>query len=132
VSYATVRAALADTLAQALPKVNVFDTPADTIVAPAVIVASIKRSGAETFDPTNRLAVDLLLLVPRRNTSDYRTLDALCEPDGPMSVQAALEADSTLGGAVGGCHVDSVEQDGSVEVGGTDFYGAAMVVQVML
>ena len=128
-SYKTIRAGLKNALSD-LHGVQVYDSPAETAVLPAVVVGSFRRDGMATFDPTQTITVDLLLLASRKNVDQYDVLDRMCESTGVMSVQAKLEADGSLGGAVSDLRVVSVEQAGTVEVDGEPQFGAVVTVEV--
>jgi len=127
-----MRAGFRIRLGSALSNVHVYPSPPDTVNAPAVVVGSVKRSGRETFDPTNKVSVELLCVVSRRSTDQYATLDAMCEPSGSLSIQAAIEADGTLGGNVSDVTVVEVEQAGAVDIDGVSYYAAVITAEVWL
>lgn len=57
-------------------------------------------------------------------------LDAFIDPTGAVSVKAAIEADTTLGGVAETCRVVSLDNYGVYEVGGTAYFGAEFSVSV--
>lgn len=115
-----------DQLAVALDSldVNVYATPPETVVTPAVIVGSVKRSGRAELMGTQRVTVEVLVLVSRKHSDQWQLLDELCEPAG---VQAALEGAMFDGLDV---QVTDVDQIGSVEVDGVSHYAAVVTVEV--
>lgn len=57
-------------------------------------------------------------------------LDAFLDPTGDVSVKAAIEADTSLGGVAETCRVTGVDNYGVYEVAGTNYYGAEFAVSV--
>jgi hypothetical protein len=58
-------------------------------------------------------------------------LAAYADPSGPSSVPAAVAADPTLGGIVGGCQVTRFDPLGVEEVGLIGFYGGRFQLRVI-
>ena len=115
---------IADGVSGAIPRMQCYAQPPDTIVTPALIVGALKRDGRSTYDPTHRPTFDVLVVV-QRTADGWQQLDEFCEPTGDHSVQAALES-------IDGVSVLEVEQTGAVEIGGTMFYGAVFTSEAWL
>lgn len=130
-SYSDIRTAIADTVRTSVRELQCYPKPPDSISAPAFVVGALKRTGRETWEPANKLTFDLLLLVTR-TSPNWELLDDFCSPTGDRSVQAALEADGTLGGVISDLNVLEVEQAGEVEIGGAPFYGAVITAEVWI
>lgn len=88
-------------LSAGCPGVKVYRVPPVDVVAPAVLVTGFRfephfvyGAGARRFD------VDLTVVVSSRQVQFFDELLRLVEPSDTRSVQAALEADGTLGGRV--------------------------------
>lgn len=129
-SYRAVREGLAANL-RTLDGVQVHASPPDTIVPPAVVVGAIKRDGRTALPLHQKLVVDVLMFVSRKHTDQWQLLDDMCDPESPLSVQAAIEADGSLDGAASDSQVVEVEQAGAVEVDGVSHYGAVATVEVL-
>lgn len=118
------REAIAATVREEIPTLHCHSFPPDTIVTPALFVGASRRAGNETYDPTHKPTLDVIVAVARTQ-EHWADLDEFCEPVGARSVQAALEM-------VDGLTVEEVEQAGAVEIGGAMFYGAAFTCTVWL
>lgn len=128
-TLADVRQAIADTLAEALPAVNVYPYMEDTVAAPAVLVQGFEQTPAG-FGTLDTVVVSLLILVSRQNVSQLAVLDSLIDAQEDVSVPVALAADPTLGGAVSYCVWRSQGDYGEYEWGGASHYGAVVRLEV--
>lgn len=58
-------------------------------------------------------------------------LDSYLDPFGALSLKAAIESDSTLGGVVEDLRVQRVQDYGPHEINGVQYLGAVLIVHVM-
>jgi hypothetical protein len=92
--------------------------------------------GAGTYDDTlaGSMTADLsvLVLVSRADDrSAQARLDDYISPTGTYSVKATVDADPTLGGAVGSASVVSWADPGEFEVGGVSYVGVEFTVEAI-
>jgi hypothetical protein len=126
-----LRDALAGTLSDALPGVNVYRTPADDVQSPALIVAGFDLEPV-AFGSVAKVGVDLFAAVSRRHIDQMDQLDELVSPTGPGSAWAAISADPDLSGAVSYCQVVSVGEYRELTFGDAGYYAATIRLEVQV
>jgi hypothetical protein len=126
-----VRTALAAQIADALPWLNVYRLPADSISAPAVIIGGLTID-LLTADGNMQIGVDIHCAVSRRNVDEVDTLDRLAHPNDDQSVWAVLEADPTLGGVVNDCLVTRVDHYREAQYGDIGYYASTISTTVLI
>ena len=140
----TVRQALADTLNNAPSLSNPGATPSviaytlipDSVNVPCVIV----EPGSTPIDYQTAMrssnadwTMDLLILASRSNeTAGQEIIDELASPDGTRSIPAILQADPTLGGQVSYAVPVQMRDYGRFPVGGVEYLGCRIEVEVNL
>jgi hypothetical protein len=126
-----IRTALADQLSAALPGVNCYRIPVDSISPPALIVAGFRSDDTATMDGHQHWSVDIFAAVSRRNVDFIDDLDEMVSNEGDRSAWAALDADPTLGGVVAWSNVISVGSYDEISLADVAYYAATISVEVM-
>lgn len=113
---------------------SVFAYVPDALSPPAAIV-QLPRSidfdltygrGADTYN------VPVLVVVGRGDDrASHEALAAYLDAEGPWSVKAAVEGDSTLVGLVDDCRVTRADGVGAYSIGGIDYVGAIFTLAVV-
>jgi hypothetical protein len=86
-----------------------------------------------TFDGNSNPIFTILLLVPYVDTDDAQDqLDELLSTSGPRSVKAAIDRDSTLGGAVSSATVKNLKSYQPMQLmdGGTTYLSAEITLDI--
>ena len=114
-------------LLAAIPGLRVLDYPADSVnELPAAMVLVESRDAAGALGGgafTGRIKV--VLLVSSANIRQaYDTLNRFIDPLGPQSVETAVDADNTWGGAVDDGRLLSVDNIGPRKLAGVSCVGA--------
>lgn len=106
---------------------NSINVPQAVVLVPEIpdYRASMKRG---TFVLEVRVQVYTSTATDR---SGQQQLAAYANPTGSSSVIAAIEADTTLGGVVNDCVVDSFRRLGVEEAMGIGFYGGEFTLRVV-
>ena len=117
---------LAGALAK-LPGLRTLDyMPASFSELPAAVVTFESRDAAPTLGGrclVGRLKV-ALVVSPASSREAQRALEAYMEPEGPNSVQAAADADTTWGGSVDDGRLVSVDNAGPRRIWGGTYTAA--------
>lgn len=125
-----VREAVADALSSEFGSAwNVESRPPDSVSARSLIVGSIDWQD-QTMDGGRVSTIPVWVVVSRKNPAFIDDLDEVCDPGEMTSVSAAIDADPTLGGVVASCRVESAGNYRDLEIAGTDYYGATVVLEV--
>jgi hypothetical protein len=123
---AHLRSELADALRFSLGQgVNVYDSPPDTIAAPAVIIGGIDWQWSTIGDGGRVATVPLFLAVSRRNTSYLADLDALADPAGPVVSTFDDDPDELESWVV-----TNVGNYRDLTIADVDYYAATVTVEV--
>jgi hypothetical protein len=132
-SVTTIREAMATAL-DTITELRAFATIPDSIAPPAAIVG-----GPEVIDwrfafrsTKRRYTIPVRVYVGRASDrASQEKLDAYLASDGAFSIIAALESDSTLGGAVDSLSVMQARGYGVYQIAGVDYLGVEFVVDVI-
>ncbi len=114
-AIADARRGLSEILA-ALPGLRVLDHPPASISeTPAAVVLFESRDAALTLGGTSFAGrMKVVLAVASASAGEaYRSLEEYTEPSGANSVQAAVDADTTWGGAVDDGRLVSIDNVGA-------------------
>jgi hypothetical protein len=127
-----VRAALASTLEDAMPGVNIYAFPVDEISAPAIMVAGFRIDPGTLGDITLRFEAELYLIASHRHIDQLQLLDEMASPAGSRSVWSAIDSDPSLGEVVGHATVETIEDYRQMVVAEVGYYAATARIRGML
>lgn len=110
-----------------------FDHVPDNFEPPAALVAVASvpdyhgagQGGLPTYEVRATIVVANL-----DNGSAFTTMNSYLAYAGSLSVRAAIESDTTLGGRVSTCVVDRVENIGAIELGPVRYLAGDWIVTV--
>jgi hypothetical protein len=127
-TLADIRTALVDAIQAAMPTVQVYRLPPDTISVPAVILSGF------TADPTDMSGgcmstMDVSVAVSRRHVDQIDVLDAAVDPGASDSVWAAIAADPSLGG-ICSCVVSGMGDYRELVLNDVGYYAATLRLEV--
>jgi hypothetical protein len=130
-TLAQVRDGLVEVLTDALPGVNIYRLPAESVTPPAVIVAGMTGTPIDT-DGGRQVEVDLYAVVNRANADSVDELDAMLDESGADSIPTAINSDLSLGARALSATVVGFGEYREMEVAGTAYYAATATVRVWL
>jgi hypothetical protein len=133
-SFADIRAALASNIAGSLPTFRVYAMIPAAVDAPAIIVGGFRV--VEVTRKLNRNKTGKWFIPVRvimgdaSEVASQGDLDILADLNGAGGIVAAIESDPTLAGIAEGVMVTELSKYGNVPVGGADFIGFDVTVEV--
>jgi len=133
VNLASVRAGLKTRLAT-ISGLRCYETIPDNFAAPAAIVG---MPSSIVFDyvaarAADRMTYPIRLLVAKAtDRSAQERLEQYLDGSGALSVKAAIEGDTTLGGAANLTRVLSAQGLGVYDMGGVSYLGCDFTVEVI-
>jgi hypothetical protein len=110
-----------------------YDVWPDQVHAPAAMVQPVRGRYKEALGGVPRLTFRVVLAaapVQRGLARGEDVLDPYLDDTGATSIKAALEGDKTLGGIVASLHAVEWDDYGLVAIGGVDYVGASVEVEV--
>jgi hypothetical protein len=117
-----------------IPGLRVSDTVPGAVNPPQAVVGVPPVDSYVTslggVRPTLAPTVTVLVSAAMDRTGQL-ALAAYADPSGPLSVPAAIAADPTLGGVVGGCQVTRFDPLGVEEVGLVGYFGGRFTLRVL-
>ena len=124
-----------DGLAEAMEVISGLRVYAEVPAAfevPCGFVRFAGRTPGETFDGATTLRFQVVFLRSIGNVvGAQRAVDALLDAAGEGSLEAAIDADPTLGGRVDFCRLTDVGAEDGMEFGGFTYIGAPVSLEVM-
>ncbi len=133
-TFADIRQGLAERL-ETIPDLRVFTTVPGQLNPPAALIITGDPFVVydETFDPTDTLNFDIVILVGKGSLSQriQEQLDAYCSRSGDQSVVQAIHGDDRLGGRVSYVQVRQAGGYGTFQVGDQDYVSVLFPVTVV-
>ena len=117
-----------------IPGLRVSDTVPGQVNPPQAFVGvpPVDSYVTSLGGPRPTLAPTVTVLVSAAvDRTGQLALAAYADPSGPSSIPAAIAADSTLGGVVGGCQVRSFRPLNLEEVGVIGYFGGEFTLRVI-
>lgn len=103
----------------------------DRVQPPAIILAMGSGTYQTDFDDSMTAEWVAHLIVSRSDDRNaQKRLREHCAPTGTKSVRAAIEADRTLGGAVGDAAVVEWDVPSEIEIAGTTYVSVGFSIEV--
>jgi hypothetical protein len=100
--------------------------PIAVVMPPSITFDRAFARGADEYRFT------VLVIVGRVDErSSQSTMDAYCDPTGPLSIKTAIEADKSLGGSAYSLRVEEMRNYQALSVGEVQYLSAEFVVQVI-
>lgn len=132
----TIKTRIAEAVATVTPKLNTYafqPATGTSITPPCFYTGEVDV----TYDTTNARGADQLLLSCYLITGAsfdepaQKLLDAYLKGSGAASLKAAIEADSTLGGACFDCQLMSIRGYTEIKFGSGTYWGAELTLRVV-
>ncbi len=110
-----------------------YDTWPDQILTPCAIVKPISWEYRQAMGNVNKLLFEIVIVAASVQPGLERAqdaLDAYLEDDSATSIKKALEGGKTLSGYATTLQVPGWRDYGSIEIGGIEYLGAVVDVEV--
>ena len=139
VTIPQVRQALASAISANIPSLRSASTVPGAVNPPAAIVRPARgtvieyhQSMATTgMDSAITMFMDVTVLVSvAHDRAGQNLLDGFLAESGPLSINAAIEKDYTLGGLISFAAVERAQGYGVIEWGGQQYLATTLVVMV--
>ena len=126
------RVALSEAL-QSITDLRCHPTFPQRLDPPACFVGAMTRDPAQEFAGGSTVSFEVFVCVsPVELARQVHVLDGFADATGDTSVEAAINADPTLSGAVSSAVVTQVQSPVQVEVAGLPLLAAQFTVEVFL
>lgn len=110
---------------------TVYDYVPDRVTPPCIVLAVGAGTYQNDFDDQMTAEWVAHLIVSKSNDrSAQKKIREYANPTGAKSVRAAIEADKTLGGAVGDAAVVEWDVPSEIEIAGTSYASVGFSIEV--